>query len=105
MGADAVIVSAVHRLRDRTGLPIQRAFLFGSRARGEAGPHSDVDLLLVSPAFEGKSASQRAAQLYLAWDLDLPVDFLCYSPGEFEGLRRRATIVQIVLREGVEIAM
>jgi hypothetical protein len=105
VGADPAIVRAVQRLREKTGVPIERAILFGSRARGDAGPHSDVDLLLVSSSFAGKSASQRAAPLHLAWDLDLPVDFLCYSPEEFERLRRRITIVRIALQEGLEIGM
>lgn len=105
MGADPAIVKAVGRLREKVQheFPLERVVLFGSRARGEAGPHSDVDLLLVSPAFEGKSAGQRAWKIRLAWDLDLPVDFVCYSPREFEELRRRVSLVRIALKEGIDL--
>lgn len=106
MGADPNIVKAVQRLRTKVGkeFPFERVILFGSRARGDAGPHSDVDLMLVSPAFEGKSAGKRAWKIHLAWDLDLPVDFVCYTPGEFERLRHRVSLVSVALREGIEIA-
>lgn len=97
-------MKALRRLEERTGIRIERAILFGSRARGEAGPHSDVDLMLVSPSFEGKTLSQRAAPLHLAWDLDVPVDFVCYAPSESERLRRRVSLVRVALEEGVEVA-
>lgn len=106
MGADPVAVKAAQRLRRRVAqtIPIERMVLFGSRARGDARAESDVDLLLVSPVFEGLSAGKRAAPLYRAWDAELPVDFLCYSPAEFERLRLRTSLVRIALEEGIEIA-
>lgn len=104
MVTESDLVKALQRLEERTGIRIERAILFGSRARGEAGPHSDVDLMLVSSSFEGKTLSQRAAPLHLAWDLDVPVDFVCYAPSEFERLRRRVSLVRVALEEGVEVA-
>lgn len=106
MGPDPAILKAVQRLRQRVAkdIPLERIVLFGSRARGDAGPYSDVDLLVVSPAFVGKNVAERAAPLYHAWDLELPVDFLCYAPDEFERLRRRVSLVRIALEEGVEVA-
>lgn len=106
MGADPIALKAAKRLRERVAvsIPIERMILFGSRARGHARPDSDVDLLLVSPAFEGLSAGKRAAPLYRAWDADLAVDFLCYSPAEFERLRGQVSLVRIALEEGVEVA-
>jgi len=35
----------------RPHLQVDRILLFGSHARGEAGPDSDLDLLVVSPDF------------------------------------------------------
>lgn len=104
MGDD--IVSAVARLRARLAprLPIERVVLFGSRARGDARPLSDVDLLIVSAGFRGKSLGERAGPLYAAWDLDLPVDFLCYTPEEFAQERVRVSIVRVALDEGRDVA-
>ena len=82
---------------------IERMILFGSRVRGDARRDSDVDLILVSPRFRRKNAIDRASPFYLEWDLPYPVDFLCYTPEEFEARSRRVTIVREALREGMSI--
>ena len=69
------------RRRISTRYGVQRMILFGSRARGSPHRHSDVDLIVVSPKFKRKNIVERASPLYMEWDLDLPVDFLCYTPG------------------------
>ncbi len=82
---------------------VERMILFGSRARGTPRRPSDVDLIVVSERFRRKGAIERASPLYLEWDLELPVDFLCYTPEEFEVLSRRGGLVREALREGVLI--
>lgn len=82
---------------------IETMILFGSRARGRTHRFSDVDLIIVSPRFRRKNIAARASQLYLEWDIDLPVDFLCYTPEEFEVLSRRPSLVREALREGIPI--
>ena len=81
---------------------IQRIIVFGSQARGEPGPDSDVDLLLVDPRFEGVKSFRRSRGLHRFWKRDVPVDFLCYTPQEFEALRTRPTIVREAAEHGVE---
>ena len=60
----------------------EKIILFGSHARGEAGPDSDVDLLVVM-AFEG-SALDQAVEIKAAlpnyW---VPVDVIVSKPEEF----------------------
>ena len=61
--------------------------LFGSRARGNAGADSDVDLLIVErePFSPHRSRRQETARLYLALrKLAIPKDLLLYSRDEFE---------------------
>jgi predicted nucleotidyltransferase len=61
--------------------------LFGSRARGDERPDSDVDLLIVEaePFSPLRSRRQEAARLYLALrKLAIPKDLLVYSRDEFE---------------------
>lgn len=105
MVSQADLVAAVSRLQEKIApeIPIRRVVLFGSQARGDAGPESDVDLIVVSEAFAGKSAAWRAYPLRRAWDLKLPVDFLCYTPEEFDALSRRTTIVRLALDEGRDL--
>ena len=85
------------------GRNVEKAILFGSVARGEAGKDSDLDVILVSEDFRGKSALKRPVPFYLEWNLGLPVDFLCFTPEEFEKLKNKATIVREALKEGITI--
>lgn len=78
--------------------------LFGSRARGEAGPDSDVDLLIVErePFGPGRSRIQEAARLYQALG-DMPVskDLLVYSRKEFQRWKEALNhVVANAVREG-----
>lgn len=57
--------------------------LFGSQATGKTHKDSDIDLIVVSSYFENMSSIQRAAKLYNYWDSLIPVDFICYTPEEF----------------------
>jgi len=79
--------------------------LFGSRARGDARPDSDVDLLIVErePFSPQRSRRQETARLYLALrNLAMPKDLLLYSRDEFEQLKDSAHhIVGRAQREGM----
>ena len=81
----------------------QRLLLFGSRARGEAGPSSDYDLLIVSRDFEGTNLTDRATDIYRRWPLWAGLDCLCLTPSEFDRSRQRISIVREVEREGVPL--
>ena len=82
---------------------VEKMILFGSRARGEAHEYSDVDLIVVSAKFRRKNIVERASPLHMEWELDLPVDFLCYTPEELRRLSRRPTLVREALRDGIPI--
>ena len=85
---------------------INKLILFGSCATNKIGEDSDVDLIVVSN-FKEKGNVNRAQCLYREWHLiqkiDLPVDFLCYTPKEFKELSKRITIISEALKEGIEI--
>jgi predicted nucleotidyltransferase len=60
----------------------QKIILFGSWARGERGPHSDIDLLIIQES--ALPRPQRYAQVRrLFWGMGLPMDILVYTPEEF----------------------
>jgi predicted nucleotidyltransferase len=81
------------------------AFGYGSRARGEAGPDSDVDLLITAPD-AWLASRDRFALLADLWGAvaqpDLSVDLVLHSSSE---AARRAqqpgSLVQEAIREGV----
>lgn len=77
---EAAIGEMVRRIVER--FHPEKIILFGSHARGDANPDSDVDLLVVMP-FEG---SHREKQIDLRTELyDLPVakDIIVTRPEEF----------------------
>ena len=84
-------------------VPIDRMILFGSYAKGKQHKHSDVDLIIISPKFSDMEFRYRPIGFYKYWNLDVPFDFLCYTPEEFNKLRKQITIVREALREGIEI--
>ncbi len=83
--------------------PIHKLILFGSRAGGKPHKDSDVDLLLVSKTFRGTRKLDRSPPLYLRWNLNYPVDFVCLTPEEFDRKRKLVSIVQQAVKEGMEI--
>ena len=77
-----------------------KIILFGSHARGEAGPESDIDLLVVLPEVANKR--QAAVAIRRAFtDLPVPKDIVVTTPEEIA--RRRdfvGTVLRPALREG-----
>ncbi len=82
---------------------IEKMVVFGSRARGDYRKNSDIDLILVSKKFRGKSVLKRPLGLHFYWNLNLPVDFICYTPKEFEKLKKQVSLVSQALKEGIEV--
>jgi len=58
-----------------------RIILFGSRARGQAGPASDLDLLVVMP-INGPRREARIRIGLALQQLSVPVDVLVATPDE-----------------------
>jgi len=78
----------------------EQIILFGSHARGTAGPDSDVDLLVVMPFTGSKRAKQLEMRMALH-DISLPKDIILVTPDEVA--RRRdivGTIIRPAMREG-----
>ena len=86
---------------------INKLILFGSYARGKFDKDSDIDLILVDKKFNGKTVFERTRGLWLKWHLkqkiNYPVDFICYTPKEFERLKKQVSIVSEALKEGIEL--
>ena len=60
-----------------------KVILFGSHARGEVGPDSDVDLLVVMPVEGSKRAKQLEIRIALH-DIHVPKDIIVSRSEEFE---------------------
>jgi predicted nucleotidyltransferase len=75
--------------------------LFGSRARGEARGDSDLDVIVVAQAFEGAPFLKRMPMMLRMVRFPRHVDFLCYTPAEFEQVQRTSAIVHQAVQEGI----
>jgi predicted nucleotidyltransferase len=60
----------------------ERVILFGSHARGDAGPDSDVDLLIVMD-FEGAVSDKELQMRQALHDFLVPLDVLVTKPEAF----------------------
>jgi predicted nucleotidyltransferase len=63
----------------------EKIILFGSRARGEARPASDLDILVIAKTTEPRE--RRSPPLYGALSnlpVDVGIDILVYTPDEVE---------------------
>jgi predicted nucleotidyltransferase len=60
----------------------EQIILFGSQARGDAGPDSDVDLLVVMPVEGSKREKQLEIRMALH-DIHVPKDVIVSTPEEF----------------------
>lgn len=88
------IIDAVHPLR---------IILFGSAARGEAGPDSDVDILVVMPdgTMRRKTAQYLHTQLF---GIPMAVDIVVATPSDIEKhMNSIGMIYRSILEEGREL--
>lgn len=87
---------------------IQKAFLFGSRARSKSGSDSDYDILIiVDKSSLGKTERMQKAHLAL-WDAKVykATDIFVYTQDEFvKGKELFNSIPEIVSQEGKEIPL
>jgi predicted nucleotidyltransferase len=77
-----------------------RIILFGSHARGDAGPDSDVDLLVVMPFLGSKLEKQLEIRLALN-EIHIPKDIVVTTPEDFQWRKEiPGTIERPAAREG-----
>ncbi|HEY74310.1 MAG TPA: nucleotidyltransferase domain-containing protein [Thermoflexia bacterium] len=83
-----------------THLYPRRIILFGSHARGDAGPDSDLDIFVeLDPPLPARGRGRHVKQLFDPYPC--PMDVVVYSPEEVAYWEKApASLVASVLREG-----
>ncbi len=78
----------------------KRIMVFGSHARGEAGPDSDLDLFIEMDST--RRLPDRAIEVSEAFGLrPWPMDIVVYTPEEVRRLRHvNGTLLSVIEREG-----
>jgi len=97
----AILAEAVARIV-RTAHP-RRILLFGSAARGEMGPHSDLDFLVIMP--DGIHRRRTAQALHLGmFGLGAAADLVVATESDLRELGdNRSLVYHDALREGREV--
>jgi predicted nucleotidyltransferase len=97
----AFVRDALPRLRQAFA-PL-RVVIFGSRARGEALSTSDLDVILVSPRFATMRFLDRPVRALEALGYPGGIEFLCYTPEEFDAKREELGIVRVAVETGISL--
>ncbi len=99
---EAVIAEVGRRLA--AAAPSARVILFGSHARGEAGPQSDLDLLVVEPTVDNPVNESVRLRRTLR-GLGLFADVIVVSEDEAERWGQTyGTVIHAALSEGHTLA-
>lgn len=99
------VIDHVRTIAEAHGIELSKIVVYGSRARGDHTGESDIDLVLVSPDFEGVEFHARATDFYWEWGPDLPSpDLIPVTPDEFaERAANPTDIVHEAVETGVSV--
>jgi len=96
------MIEEIKKFMRRVG--VEEAILYGSRARGDNLKSSDVDMILISPRFEGTRFIDRLPPLHRAWHIpQLFPELLAYTPEEFEKAQDYLGIEREAARTGIRL--
>jgi uncharacterized protein len=88
---DSPLREAVRRLVE--AYQPEAIWLFGSQARGDAGPDSDYDLMVIVPDDADRKRSQSMWAYPLLWGIGTAIDVLVWKHSDFY---RRLEIVSSI---------
>ena len=80
------VTKTIRRFKEalsKNKFPACDVYLFGSYARGDARKDSDIDLCLVSPAFDKNKERYRMRATMIAFDIDPKIEIVISSPEHF----------------------
>jgi len=92
---EAELIRIVEKLKAKG---VRKIILFGSLVRGDVGPASDLDLLVVLDTDLG--FKERLDLVYGDLDPGLAVDILPYTAAELEELQKTRPFIERAVREG-----
>ncbi|MHB1846619.1 MAG: nucleotidyltransferase domain-containing protein [Deltaproteobacteria bacterium] len=99
LGRDRRLAEIVRRLVE--AYRPERVYLFGSMARGDAGPDSDYDLMLIVPDEAPPELRDSKRAYEVLWGTATAADVLVWTRTRFDcRLHLRASLPSTIVREG-----
>jgi uncharacterized protein len=95
-----IINQFIAKLED-SNIKVERAFLFGSYAQGTFNDWSDIDLAIVSTAFEGERFADRDKIRRIKLSVSCDLEPIPYNPSDFNS---NNPFVNRILRTGIRVA-
>ena len=97
------IVQEFMRAIRQRGIPVSFCIVFGSYAAGQAHEWSDIDLLVVSPVFDGDYPREKVFQLWRATaGTDTRIEPVPCGEKQWEE-DDVSTIVEMARRDGIRV--
>lgn len=85
-------------------IPIDCVFLFGSYAKGNPKPYSDVDVAIISPKFGMNYVNETVFLMEAFHDTGMMVEPHVYSREEFERADNHSFLIKEIVQKGIKIA-
>ena len=78
----------------------QAIIIFGSRIKGNVTLNSDLDIIIVSKSFQEIPFIERMPSLLKKFDFPRHIDYICYTPEEFERIKSGSSLIMDALEYG-----
>lgn len=85
---------------NQNNIPVKKAFLFGSYARGQQQQWSDIDIALVSDIFQGDRLDDKDKIRGITLSVSSELEVIPFSPEDFT---RDNPFVNEILRTGIPL--
>jgi len=82
-----------------------KVMVFGSRVKGTANDDSDIDVIIIAESFREIPFVNRMATVMKSVRFSKHIDYLCYTPDEYERLKDRSSILRDAASYAVEVAL
>ncbi len=100
-----IVRDYLRHVQEEENIPVSLGVIFGSCAREEENPDSDIDLLVVSPLFDECKDTETVNRLWrLVWDVDTRIEPFAGGVREYEE-NEASPIIGIARRDGIEIQL
>lgn len=96
------IINKYVLLLKQKGISVSKVILFGSHAKGNAKPDSDIDLAVISSQFGRNNLKEMMLLRKLALEIDSHIEPLPFTPQGLED--RYSTLSQEIKKYGVLLA-